>query len=288
VVAVSLHRAGGAGGITERPLVAEREAPPERFPPSLATPRLQPQLKALRGPHHTLLPHAQVKASNPAAQVLFEGPDPEFDDLGTGSFVYPTSGQLKPGSLDLKHVRMTSDSDMVYVDLRFRSLSNPGWHPEVGFQLTYVAIAIDADRSRRSGQRHLGWNSNVVLEEGFGFERLILVGGGIRILDSQSRVLAEYLPAPGDERNPLGDAAAGTISFAVPKDLLGIPSSGARVGLYVGAQDDHGGAGLGEFRRVSEKAGEWTGGGRRHSSDPNVYDTLILDQTASSAITPPH
>ena len=283
-----IHRVGGAGGITEQPVTAEREMLPERIPPGLATPRLRPRLKALSGPHHAILPHAQVKASSAQTLVLFEGSDPEFDDRGTGSFVYPTSGQLKAGSLDLTHFRMTTDSSMVYIDLRFRNLSNPGWHPEYGFQLTYVAIAIDTDRSRTSGQRHLGLNSKVLLEEGFGFERLILVGGGIRVLDSQSAVLAEYLPAPGDERNPLGDASAGTISFALPKDLLGIPASGGRVGIFVGAQDDHGGAGLGEFRTVSEKAGEWTGGGRHHPSDPNVYDTLILERTSSSALTPHH
>ena len=276
-----IHRSGGARGIAELPVTAEREMLPERIPPSLATPRLQPQLKALSGPRHAILAHAQVKASNARAQVLFEGSDPEFDDRGTGSFVYPTGGQLKAGSLDLTHMRMTADSSLVYVDLRFRKLSNPGWHPEYGFQLTYVAIAIDTDRGRLSGQRHLGWNSNVVLEEDFGFERLILIGGGIRILDSQSAVLAEYLPTPGDERNPLGDVATGTISFAIPKGLLNIPSLGARVALFVGAQDDHGGAGLGEFRTVSEIAGEWTGGGRHQRSDPNVYDTLVLEQKPS-------
>lgn len=281
-----LCRVGTALGIIEQPVAASRVTSSERTPPPFATPRLQPRLRALQSPGHTILPHALVKASNPKAQVIFEGSDPAFDDRGTGSFVYPTNGQLKAGSLDLRHARVTSDSSMVYVDLRFRNLSNPGWHPEYGFQLTYVALAIDADRKPSSGQRHLGWNSNVVLEQDFSFERLILVGGGIRVLDAQSAVLGEYLPAPGDERNPLGDAAAGTISFALPRNLLGIPKSGARIGIFVGAQDDHGGVGLGEFRTVSAKAGEWTGGGRRQSSDPNVYDTLILEQTLSPAF--PH
>lgn len=283
-----LCRTGGAGGIVEQAVAAQRETLPGRRPPSFATPHLRPDLKALSGPRHRILSHALVKASNPGARVLFEGTDPAFDDRGTGSFVYPTTAQLKPGSLDLTHIRIASDSSLVYFDLRFRTLSNPGWHPEYGFQLTYAAIAIDADRSRPSGQRHVGMNSNLVLGEDFGFERLILVGGGIRILDSQAAVLGEYLPTPGDDRNPLGDAAAGTISFSVPKDLLGIPYSGARVGIFVGAQDDHGGAGLGEFRTVNETAGEWTGGGRRHPSDPNVYDRLIIEQTPSRTFTPHH
>jgi carbohydrate-binding DOMON domain-containing protein len=45
--------------------------------------------------------------------------------------------------------------------------------------------------------------------------------------------------------------------------------------VLVGAQDDHGGAGIGEFRNVNADAGEWSGGGKKSVSDPNVYDVLV-------------
>jgi carbohydrate-binding DOMON domain-containing protein len=224
-----------------------------------------------------MLSHAEIKASNSGSRNVVTRVDPAGDDLGTGSYVYPTTPQLRSGSLDLTRFGVSVDSVNVYFSLWFRNLSDPGWHPEYGFQLTYVAIAIDADRRRSSGQRNLGWNSNVILDNDAGYERLILVGGGVRILDANDSILAEYLPAPGDERNPLGDAPKRTISFAIPQEVLGEPSAAWRFAVFVGAQDDHGGAGLGEFRTVGDSASAWVGGGKRRTLDANVYDTLVIE-----------
>jgi carbohydrate-binding DOMON domain-containing protein len=47
--------------------------------------------------------------------------------------------------------------------------------------------------------------------------------------------------------------------------------------VLVGAQDDHGGAGIGVFRNVEADAGEWHGGGKLSPGDPNVYDFIFPD-----------
>jgi carbohydrate-binding DOMON domain-containing protein len=114
-----------------------------------------------------------------------------------------------------------------------------------------------------------------MLPPGGGYERLILVGGGVRIEDASRTVLAEYIPVSGDESNPLGDARSATVAFAVPRSYLGAPSDRWTFTVLAGAQDDHGGAGLGEFRTVNAEPGEWNGGGKTHPADPNVYDTLV-------------
>ena len=82
------------------------------------------------------------------------------------------------------------------------------------------------------------------------------------------------MPTVADVTNPLGDAKSATISFAVPLSHLGEPTKKWIFTLLVGAQDDHGGAGIGEFRSVNAEAGEWNGGGKAHSEDSNVYDVL--------------
>ncbi len=43
--------------------------------------------------------------------------------------------------------------------------------------------------------------------------------------------------------------------------------------MLVGAQDDHGGAGIGEFREVNAEGGAWIGSGGSPDSH-NVYDWL--------------
>jgi glycogen debranching enzyme len=271
------------GAVLEKMVQADAREVPPQLPVQLAVPTFPTNSKVLAGPQHRLLSHSEIKASHAEAPVVLDCADPSGDDRGTGTYVYPRTPLLKAGSLDLTHVRVRSDSASTYFDLQFRSLSNPGWHPEYGFQLTFVAIAIDADRTPNSGRRDLGSNSRMVFPADAGFERLILVGGGVRVLDERNAIVAEYLPRPGDERQPLGDSQTGTVSFALPKDVLGQAFLRGRWTILVGAQDDHGGAGLGEFRSVETVAGEWNGGGRRRPSEANVYDTLTIDWSSRTA-----
>ncbi|MDP2885755.1 MAG: amylo-alpha-1,6-glucosidase [Ignavibacteria bacterium] len=240
----------------------------------LATPIVRPDLKSLKGPSHRLLSNAEVKAENTLAAILLDVEDPEGDDKGSGSYVYPLTPLLKPGSLDITRSTVSADDKNVYFKLRFRDLSNPGWHPEYGFQLTYVVIAIDKDNKPGSGQTAVGMNSNFSIDPRVAYETIIYVGAGVRISDSRGAVLAEYIPITGDEKNPLGDTRQKVIAFSVPLDVLGKPSTTWRYTVVVGCQDDHGGAGLGDFRTVETTAKEWTGGGRKKPADSNVYDVI--------------
>jgi hypothetical protein len=53
-----------------------------------------------------------------------------------------------------------------------------------------------------------------------------------------------------------------------------VPGNHWRFTILAGGQDDHGGAGIGEFRTVNTERGEWNGGGKRRSGDSNIYDIL--------------
>lgn len=156
--------------------------------------------------------------------------------------------------------------------MRFKKLVDPGWHPEYGFQLTYAAIAIDQDGIANSGKRDVGMNSQFILEPALAFEKVIYVGGGLRVDDSDGKILAQYIPVDNDVLNPLGDISTGTIEFAIPQKYIGIPNEKWRFTVLIGGQDDHGGAGIGDFRAVDAKAGEWSGGGKTDPKLPNVYD----------------
>jgi glycogen debranching enzyme len=241
--------------------------------PHLATPTIHPGLKSLKGVSHRLLTNTEIKQTNPDARILNDVDDPEGDDTGNGSYSYPKTVNLKPGSLDVTHFKVSADRKNIYFGLRFKNLSNPGWHPEYGFQLTYLAIAID--KGGDSGTTSIGMNSNYTFMDGFSFQNIIFIGGGLRIVNGHNTILAEYLPASGDEKNPLGNATSKQIEFCVPVELLGIPDSHWRFAVLVGAQDDHGGAGIGEFRSLEAEAGEWNGGGKKQPAEPNVYDVIL-------------
>lgn len=268
------------GGIS---IVQEMRPLPEALKQiTLAQPSFRTDVKALTPPSFDLLDNAVIKRANPAATMLADAFDPEGDDNGTMSpqtrrrYVYPQTPHLKPGSLDITRFTFSRDDSMAYVTLALRNLSDPGWHPEYGFQLTFVAIAIDTDGDGSTGSKEPGANSGFRFENDFGFDRIIYVGGGVRIADATGRTLADYIPAQADKKNPLGNLAKKTIRFAVQLHYLGTLGAKTRFAVLAGAQDDHGGAGIGEFRSVERTAGEWTGGGKKSPRDPNVYDYLYV------------
>lgn len=244
-------------------------------PLTFAKPKLRRGLRSLRGFDHPMLSHAQIKTRNIAATTLIDADDPEGDDNGTGGYVYPANQNFVPGIFDVRHITVTCDKKNAYFTLKFTTLSNPGWHPEYGFQLTFIAIAIDEDDFSGSGTRLVPQNAHYVLDEQHAYERLILVGGGVEVRDKDGKTLCAYIPAEQDAPNPLGNAHTGTISFAIPLSYLGKPSAKWTFTILSGGQDDHGGAGLGEFRTVNKEAGEWNGGGKMKPDEPNVYDVVI-------------
>lgn len=248
----------------------------------LSAPMLTSGLKSLQGPDYPLIPHSVVKTQRGAGhRAIATSADPVGDDKGvgaySGSYSYPANPAFVSGAFDIIGFSADKEDSVAHFTLKFSALSNPGWHPEYGFQLTFVAIAIDTDGKPGTGKQTIGHNSGYRLAENMGFERLILVGGGVQLEDHEGRILCAYVPSPDDISNPLGDASTGTISFAIPLRFLGGDLSTAwNWTIMAGGQDDHGGAGLGEFRSVNRERGEWSGGGKLSPDAPNVYDDLMI------------
>jgi hypothetical protein len=120
-------------------------------------------------------------------------------------------------------------------------------------------------------------NSGYRLPSDRAFSRLINVGGGFEVKDASGKILSAYLPLPEDVKNPLGNQQMKTISFAVPKRFIGKISQSSKITILSGAQDDHGGAGIGEFRNVAANATEWQGGGKKSPKGSNVFDQMLIN-----------
>ncbi|MDZ7292955.1 MAG: hypothetical protein ONB44_24465 [candidate division KSB1 bacterium] len=251
---------------------------------AFATPHLRPDLPALKGPDYPLLSAEEIFPPWPSTTspsdslVMLTATDRLHDDRGpNGSYTYPLDPVFEAGIFDLERLEMAATAKHIFFRLRFRHLTQPGWHPEYGFQLTYAAIALDLDGNPQTGGQQLGMNANFATAREIGFERVIYVGGGFRVVDENEKILAEFLPIPraASERQ-LGHIETREIAFAVPRQLIGELGTKWRVGVYCGGQDDHGGAGVGEFRSVARQAGPWVGGGgERESGNPSVYDVLV-------------
>lgn len=236
-----------------------------------ASPVLRSNLKALKGPDYLLLNNRDIKKDGGKAGLIFNLTDPEKDEL----YQYPLNSNFVGGILDLTRFILKEDGENYYFTLGYKNLTNPGWHNEYGFQLTYTAICIS--EGNKGGSGNVGLNSGYVLPADRSFSKIISVGGGLEIRDASGKVIAAYLPQPEDIKNPLGSVAAKEISFAVPRKLVGKIDKNTKITVLTGAQDDAGGAGVGVFRSVNSSASEWAGGGKKKGSGHNIYDFLLIN-----------
>lgn len=242
---------------------------------SFAVPQLNKNLKCLRDVPYPRLSGRQIAAWNDHATKLIDKTGAEKDDRGANNrYTYPTSSLYQDGILDLTKFQMFEDQENFYFRLNFRNLVQPGWHPEYGFQLTFVAIAIDKQNGK-TGEQEIPRNANYRLPNNMKYQRIIFVGGGLQIEDDQHQILAVYHPQPNDK--PLGNIEKKEISFAIPRKFIGDFQKHWRLAILVGGQDDHGAGGIGEFRDVVQIGSEWQGGGGDFlTGNSNVYDALII------------
>lgn len=239
-----------------------------------AIPYLNPDLKALKKPDYVLLTNDIIKSENKNANVIFDINDNERDE----KYLYPTNPFFEDGILDLINFKLSEDENNYYFKIKFRNLVNPMWHPEYGFQLTAVAICIQ--NNELNNTTNVGYNSKFILPKDRAFNKIIFIGGGIEIRNAGGKILASYIPQTVDVKNPLGNINDKTISFALSKlhfnNLIGRINTNSKITILIGAQDDHGGSGIGEFREVGIIPEEWIGGGKKNLNQDNIYDILEI------------
>jgi len=212
-----------------------------------------------------------------SGRIVLKQNDPPEDDRGpNGRYVYPQNPAFKPGILDLSSLTVYDLNDCWGFQIELRNLTDPGWHPEYGFQLTFLALAIRDVSLKEPLGREIGHGAGVALSAGRAFNQVIYVGGGIELSDGTGKKRMAYIPLrPG---YPLGNAVKRHIRFKIKKSYLPGLDARTRITVLCGAQDDHGGAGIGDFREVKREAGEWHGGGAPEGKTPcRVYDRMKIN-----------
>jgi len=239
-----------------------------------AKPAPRPDLPVFAGADYQLLSPDAVYYPAPAGRPLPLEPDgPGSHAAPCGGYKYPFDANFKEGILNLEGLKVYDEGDSWGFEVKMAGLWDPAWHPEYGFQLTYLAIALGGETAGK-GALAVGMEANFRLPAGREYDRIIYVGGGIEVRDAAGRTLAAFVPQ--DTAHRLGFVADRAIRLRLPKTVL--PRLSGAVSVLSGAQDDHGGAGLGNFRPVKLKAGQWTGGGAASDdgSACRVYDALYL------------
>ncbi len=201
-----------------------------------------------------------------APAVYFEATDPEGDDYGPGSYLYPQNIAFQPyeGLFDLLKFRVSGDEQNLYFDLQIKRISNP-WNAPEGFIHPVIHIYLDTARGGKTEPLYAelgvnfppqyGWEYCL---EGVGWESSRLTylkpDGGLE----STTVLAGYLP----EHH--------LIRLAVPVELIGRPRKDWKYYVLIGSYD---GFGPGFLRAVRKEPGDWVFGGGAEGA-PLVLDLL--------------
>jgi len=236
------------------------------------------EFKVLQHPGYDLLKPEQVVYDLPAdAQSILSAADMLFDDKGKNkNYTYPQNSVFKHGIADIASFKLEDGDNAWAFVINMRNLTDPGWHLEYGFQLTFLTLAIEPGDSTEEAAQNIRRSSNYVLSGNRSFKRLIFVGGGVEIQNAMGERMAQFIPQKTE--HALGFVGQRQIRFKIPKKYLPGLSDQSKITILSGLQDDHGGAGIGAFRAVRAESGEWHGGGAENNTDGStVYDILEIN-----------
>ncbi|SJZ42046.1 glucodextranase DOMON-like domain-containing protein [Selenihalanaerobacter shriftii] len=210
---------------------------------------------------------------------LFQMTDPQGDEYGPGTYIYPTSQQFVPfeGLFDLLNFKV-KDVDSNYIfELKFTSITNP-WHAKYGFSHQLVQIYIDNDLGGATNVFKKG--ANVKFDPDTPWNKLIKINGwNIKVFDYQDKPTAKDGDISEAEVQILDDQQ--TIQVSIPKKKIG-DLKAAKYYLLVGSLD---GFSYDNYRPVVKEVSEWKfGGGTDTEFNPNVLDILVPEDKEQKEI----
>lgn len=205
--------------------------------------------------------------------------DPEGDDNGPGSYVYPTDRAYTRGSFDLKSVTVEVDGDEVEIRAEIGARIEDPWRSEEwdgnGFSLQFIQVYIDVTAGDTEGFTAGLPGMNVQFPADQAWNRVVLMSpqGGARLqqeVNDKGGELAAGVVIPATTRTQ-----GRTIISRAPLSAIG--GDPATWGIQVLVQSNEGFPTATDIltRPVNEFEGPHRfGGGSDYNCDPHVIDML--------------
>ncbi|HFD40202.1 MAG TPA: glycoside hydrolase, partial [Anaerolineae bacterium] len=215
--------------------------------------------------------------------------DPEGDDHGPGSYVYPTDNVFADGAYDLVEFTVAEDDHNLIFRFTFAGPLNNDWGAPNGMGIHALDVYIDA---AEGGTRLLLPGRNAALPEGSGWEFALWAEGWTPGLYGPPGEEAEPQPIGGPETlNILSDPGQRRITIRVAKSVLaeqlGLsveelnPAAWGYLGVVL-SQEGYPASGVWRVRDVEPSPQQWRLGG----APPDTNHTRILDVAYPADWTP--
>lgn len=208
------------------------------------------------------------------AEVILDVEDPEKDDHGPGSYVYPTDPVFLPQVFDLKRFQVGVEGDDMVFRFEFHGpIPNP-WGSPNGLALQTIDVYVDRDPGKGTGARLLLPGRNAALQRDFGWEIALWAEGwtpGIYAPDEQGKPK----PVPGTSLRIAVNPNQRTVLLRAPKRIFGAdfdPRKAAYLAVVL-SQEGFPSPGVWRVRDVLPQAAQWRLGG----GPDDTNHTRILD-----------
>ena len=208
----------------------------------------------------------------PIPDLFVEVSDPEGDDHGPGTYIYPEDAVFKSGAFDITSFKVGRDEEYYIFRVGIRGPVENVWDSPNGLSIQTLDIYIDTDGGE-SGDRILLPGRNAALQEGFAWNYAIWAEGwtpGVFEPGDEGPVELgsemEIITNPGQRR----------VTISVPRRLLpeSDPSAWA-FAVTVLSQEGFPSPGVWRVRDVMQEAEQWRiGGGTGSNLDTRILDLL--------------
>ena len=203
--------------------------------------------------------------------IVLDVADPEKDDHGPGTYVYPGDAVFTAGAFDILNFQVGSDEANIIFKFSLRGPVENVWGSPNGLSIQTFDIYIDADGDGVGGATLLP-GRNLALQEGFAWDFAITVEGweaGIFTPDDEG----PNKIASSSEFQIVADPGQQKVTIRIPKSILGETPAAWKYAAMVLSQEGYPSGGVMRVRDVNASAEQWRVGG----APADTNHTRVLD-----------
>jgi alpha-amylase/alpha-mannosidase (GH57 family) len=213
--------------------------------------------------------------------VVLEVADPEGDDYGPGSYLYPRDVVFRRGAYDLTDFIVGSDDQDVIFRVNFRGPVENDWGAPNGMGIITADIYIDVD-GPDNGDRLLLPGRNAALTADHAWDYAIWAEGwtpGVYRPGEEGPVQVD------GQINILTNAGQQRITIRVPRSMLPGDPADWSYAVTVASQEGYPSAGVWRIRDVQPTAEQWrVGGSLDDTNHTRLIDVLYPESGQQEAL----
>jgi alpha-amylase/alpha-mannosidase (GH57 family) len=200
--------------------------------------------------------------------------DPDGDDNGPGTYIYPTDAVFEDGVFDIKRFGAGLDQKNLVIKFELNGSIENVWGSGIGLSVQTFDVYIDTDPGAGTGARTLLEGRNAALEESNGWEYAVWAEGW-----NQKVLRPDESEAPvemsGENVKVIVDPAQQAVTLRVPLALFGEGVDPAAWGYAAAVLSQEGfpAPGVRRVREVQPMTEQWRiGGGPDDTNHTRIMD----------------